>query len=169
MIALAEIKQKITQEPTFQKLAARYRALSVQERLILKGLLGVLALALVIQITLVPLYERNQQLSKDLDKQLQLYNLMAANGYRFGGQTTLADASKPLLSEVTQSAKRQSVSLSRYEQDGNSLRVWFDGAPFDRAAVLLEDLASRGIIATQINIDRQNQSGRVNIRATLSR
>lgn len=169
MSSFSDLKQKIAQEPAFMKLEARYQALSSKERLILKALLMVLAVVVVIQVTLVPLYERNQQLTKDLDKQLKLYNLMADNGYRFERGTRLAGASKPLLSEVTLSARRQKVSLSRYEQDGESLRVWFDGAPFDNAAALLEELAGRGIIATQINIDRQDQPGRVNIRATLAR
>lgn len=164
-----ELKNKLVSEPTVAKLQTRYRNLSGREQSIVKLVAGLLVALLIVQVTVVPLYQKNQQLSADLDKQLVLYNRMAENGYRFKSSTNVMSSNRPLLREVTRVTKLRQVTLSRYEQDSTNLRVWFDNASFDDAANLMQDLSQVGILVNQINIDRQDQPGRVNIRATLSR
>lgn len=169
MKTLSDLREKLSTDPTVTKLSERYRGLSSREQLIVKGLAGLLFIVILLQITLVPLYQENQQLKIDLEKQLSLYNRMAENGYRFSFSSGLAATNRPLLSEVTRLSRQRGITLSRYEQDNAKLRVWFDNAAFDDAANLLQDLSRLGILTNQINIDRQEQAGRVNIRATLAR
>ena len=169
MKAINELKEKLSNDPALAKLQDRYQKLSSREQLIVKVVALVLVLVVVLQLTLVPLYNENRQLQSDLDKQLELYNRMADNGYRFNSATGLTTSNRPLLNEVTRLSKNRGVTLSRYEQDNSGLRVWFDNTIFDDAASLLQDLSKVGIMTNQINVDRQDQAGRVNIRATLSR
>ncbi|MGC6480740.1 MAG: type II secretion system protein GspM, partial [Porticoccaceae bacterium] len=129
----------------------------------------VLFVFVIIQLTLVPLYERNQQLNESITKQMRLYNKMAENGYRFSTGSTIASSNQTILQSVSRSARSRKVTLSRYEQDNSNLRVWFDNAEFDAAIQLIDDLSRQGIFAAQINIDRQDKSGRANLRATLTR
>ena len=66
-------------------------------------------------------------------------------------------------------AKASGLSLSRYEQDGQGLRIWLDDVSFDDAMTMLEALqSSAGVVANQVNVDKADRPGVVDIRATLS-
>jgi general secretion pathway protein M len=95
---------------------------------------------------------------------------MAQNGARFSGSLPRSsNIDKPILAVVSQQAKRDQIQLTRYEQDGESLRVWVDNTSFDDAAQWIERLSrTQGVQVGQINIDRQAEPGRVDLRVTFT-
>lgn len=165
------LQQQLQDNPLLQQWQRWYGALPARDRLIVQGVGWLMLVALIVVLVYAPLLEGRRNASAQLERNLTTYNLIASNAGRFGNaQAGGSNGSAPLLSVVTQQAKVQGISLSRYEQDGQSLRVWLDKAAFDEAISWLEALqGAHGIQASQISIDQAGQPGRVDIRATLTR
>ncbi|MCD8521506.1 MAG: type II secretion system protein M [Saccharospirillaceae bacterium] len=145
-----------------------YQALPSRDRLVVKGVAALLVLALVFVTVYAPLMRSQKAAALSLEKNLATYNLLADNAHRFGVVSSAA-TDAPILATVTQQAKKAGIVLSRYEQDGKGLRVWVEKAAFDDAITWLEGLQARHAIrVSQINIDRTDRSGLVDIRATLT-
>ena len=116
-----------------------------------------------------PLLRANQSLQASLDKNIAIYELIAENAGRFGNVTSAPSSSGPILSRVTQSARRSGIKLDRYEQDGRGVRIWMDRVKFDQFITWTEILgAQQGIYVSQIVIDRDVDTGWVDVRATLT-
>jgi len=146
-----------------------YQALPKRDQIVVTAVAGVVLLALVFVIIYAPLLRSQQGAEAALKKNLTVYNTLAENAYRFGTVRQGADSQAPLLATVTRYAKTAGITLSRYEQDGKALRIWIDKAVFDDAIGWLETLQSaQGVQVSQINIDRADRPGVVDIRATLT-
>lgn len=169
MNLLNSINEKISTDPSIIRIKDWYSSLTAKDQLILKSVLGLAAVALIAGLVISPLLDRNHSLNKELNKQLSLYNKMADNGYKFSSGNRSSSPNKPLLAQVSDVLRRRQVTLSRYEQDGDSLRIWLDNTSFDAAITSLEELNALGILVNQINIDRDDTEGRTDIRATISR
>lgn len=166
MSKIQEITQQITAQPQVQAGIQWYQALSARDQLIVRGVGLFVALALVFLIVYAPLIKDQRSLEGRLDRAVASYNKIAQNAHKFGGAGT---SSGPILSVVTQQARRSGITLSRYEQDGKGLRIWVDKVAFDEAIAWLEELqAKNGIAVSQINIERKDNPGWVDLRATLS-
>ena len=162
-----QLSEQLKATPAWQAGSQWYQALPARDRLVVKAVSALLVLALVFVIVYAPLLKARKNAEAALQKNLGVYNQLAGNAHKFGSVSSPA-ASGSLLSLVTRQARASGLSLSRYEQDGQSLRVWLEDVSFDDAITMLESLqANAGVIASQINIDKADRPGVVDIRATL--
>ena len=148
-----------------------YQALPVRDRTVVKAVAALFVIAMIYLIVYAPLLKGQQTAEAALKKNIATYNLLADNANRFGAVSGNGNSGgqSSLLATVTRYAKTAGISLSRYEQDGNNLRIWIDKAVFDEAIDWLEQLqASQGVQVGQINIERSDRPGVVDIRATLT-
>lgn len=167
--ALNDARAQLVQQPSVQAAMSWYAALSARDQTLVKALALLCTLVLVFVMLYVPLLDGRKQAQDALERNLVLYTSLANNAGRFSAVSP-SNAATPLLAVVTQQARETAVTLTRYEQDGQALRVWLDKVAFDEAIVWLESLqATHGVRATQLSIDRTEREGRVDIRATLSR
>lgn len=166
-----QLTQQLQQSTLWQSGSQWYQALPARDRLVVRMLGWLCVVALVFIVIYAPLMKAQKSATLRLQKNVAMYNDLAENAGRFGGAgSTTANADAPLLASVTQQARQAGIALSRYEQDGKSLRIWVDRASFDDAITWLEAMqASSGVVVSQINIDRTDRPGLVDIRATLSR
>lgn len=172
MKILATITDQLNKDPRVAAAKDWYGQLPSRDRNIVNGVAIFAVVAIVFSLLFAPMLKRQDTLAVELDKQLALYNLMANNGAQFnnGRAGVSAAAEQPLLAVVTQQARKNNIILTRYEQDGSGLRIWLENVSFDDTITWLETLSARfGISVSQINIDKDTQPGRVDIRATLSR
>lgn len=167
MSRVEELTQKLSSHPQLQPAVQWFQALSARDQLVVKGLAVFCAVSLVFLLVYAPLIKDQSKLQKRLDRAVATYDNIAENAHRFGGAGGSSGA--PILSVVTQQARSQAITLSRYEQDGSGLRVWVENVSFDEGIAWLESLkAKHGIRVSQINIDRKENPGWVDIRATLT-
>lgn len=143
-----------------------YEALSARDKWVVKALGWLLLAALIFILVFAPMLSSYRSAEVELKRNLATYNLIAKNAGKFGAAASGAGQDS-LLAATTQQAQQTGVSLSRYEQDGQSLRIWLDHVAFDEAIVLFEALQARGVRASQISVDQTDRVGRVDIRATL--
>ena len=163
------LQQKLLAQPSVQQTINWYNSLVKRDQLIVKSVSGLLIAALVFVMFYAPLLQSKKTAQSQLERNLSTYNLIASNAGRFGGAGQVNQGGS-ILGATTSLAQQQGVNLSRYEQDGVNLRVWLDKIPFDDAIAWFEALESqRGIRVSQISIDKTDRTGRVDIRATLSR
>ncbi|WP_430462512.1 type II secretion system protein GspM [Thalassolituus sp. LLYu03] len=163
-----QMLQKVKASPQWQQAAHWYQALPARDQMVVRLVGWLMVAALVFLIIYAPLIKSQRASEAALGKNIGVYNMLAENAHRFGGGNSGA-AQGPLLATVMQQAKASGITLSRYEQDGKSLRVWLERVPFDDAIGWLEQLqASKGVHVSQINIDRGERPGVVDIRATLN-
>jgi len=164
-----KLKNSFNADPRVQQAQGWYRDQTPRDQAVVKLVAGLVAAALIFLIFVAPLIKQNRALNSKLESATGFYNLMAENADRFASGRAATAGNKPLLGVVSQQARRYQITLTRYEQDGESLRVWMDNVSFDDAATFMENLArSQGVRVSQINIDRSQESGRANIRATFS-
>lgn len=163
-------RQQVAQNPQLQQAVQWYQSKAAYEQNILKGLAAVVLVLLVWSLFYAPLLNSRTQAQAALEKNLATYQLIASNAGQFGGVNASANQNRSVLAAVTQAARKHSVNLSRYEQDGAQLRVWLEKVAFDEAIQWLEALQKQdGIVVSQISIDQSASAGRVDIRATLGR
>lgn len=170
MSRIEELSQQITEHPQWMAAQSWYLALPERDRLVVKAVTALLVAALVFVLVFAPLIRTNQTLQAGLDKRVAVYELIAENAGQFGGVSSsgAAASSGPLLSRVTQSARRAGVKLDRYEQDGKGVRIWLDKVKFDQFISWVETLASQhDIYISQITLDRDDAVGWADVRATL--
>jgi len=167
---MAKLMQTLADNPQIQQGVQWYRSQTARDQLIVKLVGTLFVLALIFLLIIWPLVQEHKRLNSKLDSSVSFYNLMASNAGQFAGQRGGAVVSgKPLLTTVSQFARRQNVTLTRYEQDGDALRVWIDDGNFDDVATLIETLSrTQGIRVSQINVDRVNEPGKANVRATFT-
>lgn len=167
---LGELKLKLFAQPSVQQAANWYNSLPKRDQLIVKAVSGLLIVSLIFVMFYAPLLQARKTAQSQLERNLSTYNLIASNAGRFGGASGQANMGGSILGATTSLAQQQGINLNRYEQDGANLRVWLDKTPFDDAITWFEALESeRGIRVSQISIDKTDRTGRVDIRATLSR
>ena len=143
-----------------------YEALSARDRWVVKAVGWLLLLAFIFMLVYAPLLSSYRSAEAQLKHNLATYNLIAKNAGKFG-RASSGGGQESLLAVTMQQAQKTGIALSRYEQDGQSLRIWLDRAAFDEAIVLFEALQAQGVHASQISVDQTDRVGRVDIRATL--
>lgn len=162
--------QELDKQPSVQQAKRWYLGLSNRDQSIVKAVAWLLVAALVFMLVYAPLLQSKKTAEAALARNVSTYNLIAKNAGKFGGASVSGTGQAAILTAVMQQSQKQGVALSRYEQDGQSLRIWLDRAAFDDAITLLENLqGSQGIRASQISVDQTDRVGRVDIRATLTR
>jgi len=166
MNRVEQLKEQFSNHPQVQAVKNWYHTLPGRDQLIVRAVAVLVAAALVFLLIYAPLIKQQRSLSSKLDRAVASYNRIADNAHKFGGAGT---SSGPVLSVVTQQARKSGITLSRYEQDGKGLRVWVDKVAFDDAISWLENLQTgQGIRVSQINIERKDNPGWVDVRATLT-
>lgn len=153
-----------------------YAGLGARERRTLIGGAAVLALVLIFFAGWRPLTNKVERLEQAVAGQrvqwqtmqtaaAEVQRLRAVNrgGAGLGGQS--------LLAVVDQTARQAQLggAMKRVEPEGqNSVRVWFEDAPFDDIARWLGNLQQQtGAQVSRLTIDRPGAPGRVNARLVI--
>lgn len=174
MKSLMQLKQQsvdtIKSQPSVRQATQWYGAQNPRDKRILKLLAGLLVLLVIYFLLISPALNANKAIKSKLASNVVLYDLIAKNAHRFGDVNTNSSSQAPLLSLISQQAQRYGIGLSRYEQSDQGVKIWLENVAFDQAIEWLENLKTQsGVLIKQINIDKQNLEGRVNLRATLNR
>jgi general secretion pathway protein M len=157
--------------PQLQALRSRYDHLERQEQNAVKGL-GLFFLGLFLYFGLFqPVQDFHSDRLNDFERNQSLLQYMKATegDARAASSGTGGISGQNLMSDVSNSARRIGIVPNRLQPEGeDSVSVWFDGVSF---ALLLDWMASvsqQGISVRQIVIDRNDDSGVVNVRIVLS-
>ena len=160
--------QKFKQLPPVVSFNLWYVSQNKRDQKIIKVISAFILICFIIVLFVQPFIAKQSLYQAKLDKSLVTYEALASNAHKFKGNTASAESNGPILSLVTQQAKRSNINLKRFEPDGNGLRIWLEDAVFDDAIRWLEELNKKhGIQIKQINVDRSEKSGLVDLRGTL--
>lgn len=174
-----KLQQKLTQDWNKSRLKFKqlapvasftlwYNAQNARDQKIVKAVSVLFAACLIILLFVQPFLAQQKLYKTKLDKSLATYETLASNAHKFQGQSVRTGSDGPILSIITQQAKRSNINLKRFEPDGDGLRIWLEGAVFDDAIRWLEDLNQQhNIQIKQINVERTNTAGLVDLRGTL--
>lgn len=88
---------------------------------------------------------------------------------RLGSRQAGVNSGESVLSLVSNSASANGISLRRFEPEGERVRIWLEGVPFNQLAAWLNQLATQGIQASEAQLERQADSGLVSVRLSLGR
>lgn len=145
-----------------------YSDQNTRDRKIIKAISIFIAFCLVIVLFVQPFVTQQSAYQAKFDKSLSTYELLASNAHKFKRQTSTKTSNQPILATVSSQAKRSKINLKRFEPDGDGIRIWLEDAAFDDVALWLETLNKKhGIKIKQINVDRSDKSGLVDLRASL--
>ncbi len=160
--------KKFKQLPAVVSFNHWYGSQNQRDQKIIKAVCAFILICLFLVVFVQPFLAKQEGYKTKLDKSLTLYETLARNAHKFQTQTVAAASNGPILTLVTQQAKRANINLKRFEPDGDGLRIWLEDAVFDDAIRWLEELNQKhGIQIKQINVDRSDKSGRVDLRGTL--
>lgn len=163
-----ESRQKFKQLPPVISFNLWYGSQSSRDQKIVNAISAFIALCLIIVLFVQPFLAKQEAYQAKLDKSLATYELLASNAHKFQGQVSAQTSNDPILTLVTQQAKRSNINLKRFEPDGEGLRIWLENAVFDDAIRWLEELNQKhNIQIKQINVERSEASGLVDLRGTL--
>lgn len=163
-----ELSQQIMEHPQLANARSWYDALPSRDQMVVKAVSVLVMVALIFVVVYAPLMRTNQSLQTGLEKKIAVYDLIAENAGRFGSVSTVVSTDGPILSRITQSARKSGIKLDRYEQDGKGVRIWMDKIKFDRFITWIEVLGTQhSIYVNQITVDRDESTGWVDVRATL--
>jgi general secretion pathway protein M len=85
------------------------------------------------------------------------------------GQRAISDSGESVLGAVNSVAGGAGLALTRIEPEGEAaVRVWIERADFNTIASWLGQLGTRGIVASEMQVEKQSTGG-VSGRFTLSR
>lgn len=165
---MEKLKSQITSTGSYQAAHTWYSALSERDKLIVKGLSILFAIALFASWIWQPMLKANQSAESKLASELKFHSFMKENAHKISKGNAPTSGGGSILGTVNQLAKTKGIALKRFEPEGsNGLRVWLDKVEFNKAIDWLELLeAEKGIGVEQISIDKVN-SGIVNIRVVL--
>jgi len=167
---LNKLQQQILSQPSVRAGQDWYKSQSPRDQLIVKSLGGFVLLCLFVLIFVQPMIASEKKYQQQLNKSLALYEKLASNAHRFGSGSSSSSSGAPVMAVTTQVAKQYNLNLKRFEPDNDDLRIWLENVSFDSAIAFVEELNRKhGVIIKQINTERSDQPGRVNLRATLGR
>lgn len=171
--AFSNIANQLKEQPSVKAAQGWYQAQSPRDQKIVQGAGVFVIICLVILLLIQPVLSSKEKYRNKLDKSIATYEKLALNAHKFGGANRSSSGNssgRPVMSVVTAKAKQYNLNLKRFEPDGEGLRIWLENVSFDSAISMLEELNRvDGILITQINADQTEASGRVNLRASLSR
>jgi general secretion pathway protein M len=160
--------QKFKQLPPVVSFNIWYASQNGRDQKIIKAISAFIVICFIIVLFVQPFLAKQGLYQVKLDKSLATYESLANNAHKFKGNAVSSNSNGPILSLVTQQAKRSNINLKRFEPDGDGLRIWLEDAVFDDAIRWLEELNKKhGIQIKQINVDRSEKSGLVDLRGTL--
>jgi general secretion pathway protein M len=159
---------KLKQLPPVVSFNFWYSSQNIRDQKIIKGISAFIVVCLIIVLFVQPFLAEQELYQSKLDKSITTYESLANNAHKFQGQANSQASSAPILAIVTKQAKRSNINLKRFEPDGDGLRIWLEGAVFDDAMRWLEDLNQKhNIQIKQINVERGDKPGRVDLRGSL--
>ena len=163
-----EGRLKFKQSPPIISFNLWYGSQNIRDQKIIKAIAAFIIFCLIIVLFVQPFLAKQDAYQAKLDKSLATYELLASNAHKFQGQVSGQSSDGPILTLVTQQAKRSNINLKRFEPDGDGLRIWLEDAVFDDAIRWLEELNQKhNIQIKQINVERSEASGLVDLRGTL--
>jgi general secretion pathway protein M len=167
-LSLQEGRQNFKQLPPVISFNLWYGSQNLRDQTIIKAITAFIVLSLFIVIFAQPFLAKQETYHARLNKSLSTYELLASNAHKFQGQVLGKASDGPILAIVTEQAKRSGINLKRFEPDGDGLRVWLEDTSFDDAIRWLEALNQKhNIKIKQINVERSEASGLVDLRGTL--
>lgn len=163
----------MTQNQLVKQGQAWFEQLPPRDQSVVKLLGLLLAAALIFTMVWVPAKDRKLAAEAKLNSEISLYKWIQDNSSRVSKSATSSrggSQNQSILAVVNNSSRAKNISLKRFEPDGpKGLRIWLENVVFDDLVSWLEDLQfGQGVTVTQINIEKE-QSGRVNVRATLQK
>jgi general secretion pathway protein M len=163
-----EGRQKFKQLPAVISFNLWYSSQTLRDQKIIKAISAFVVLCLLIVTFIQPFLAKQEAYQARLNKSLSTYELLANNAHKFQSQVSAKASDGPILAIVTQQAKRSGINLKRFEPDGDGLRIWLEDAAFDDAIRWLEALNQKhNIQIKQLNVERSEASGLVDLRGTL--
>ena len=160
----------------WQQVNEYWEGLQPRERLALAvGAVALLA-ALIYFSLWQPLMSAREEMRQEVTQQRALLRWMSgtaseAQQLRGSGAGSAALGGQSLLSLVDQSARKAGMGgvVKRVEPDGKQVRIWLDGASFDKLVGWLEKLErDNGVHVVNATIERTGSSGVVNARLRLA-
>ena len=153
-----------------------FNALAPRERTMVSIAAAVIVLALIYAAAWSPLSSSVDGLEQSVEEQQALKQWMqqsAAEVTRLRNAAGSTGDHRSLLAVVDQTSKQSQLApaVKRIEPDGQELvRVSLEQAAFDDLVTWLGSLQRNfGVSVADVSIDRQADSGRVNVRLTLQR
>lgn len=158
-----------------QKLKVRWASYDSNEQRILAAV-GVLGIVIILWLlVLQPVANWREQTARDLQRAEESLQWLSRAAPRLRhvslseGSGTVAQQ-QSMTNLVSESARRNSVSLTRFEQSGqNGLRFWLDDQRFDLTLAWFADLETQGIRVDQVTISQTANPGLVTVRGVLLR
>ncbi len=158
-----------------QSLQSRYWSLPHRDRLALTALGGFFLVLILVYGIILPAHEYSKSADADYQKYKDEYQWFKSKESEVRALTSVKQTSrssgKSMLSLANSSAKQRKISFKRTEPEGdNGLRVWLENVNFNDIVLWLDTLKNRyGVVAKQINIDRQDVAGKANAKIVLLR
>ncbi|MFC3853005.1 type II secretion system protein GspM [Salinispirillum marinum] len=156
-------------------LVQRWQQYSRSEQLIVAGIGSVTVLVLSWLMLWQPLMDWQARVARDhqvATESLSWLSDVAPRVRNMGSPSTEVEANNPqsLTNLISESARQNNLSLSRFEQNGpQGLRFWLDNQRFDHALRWMSDLEGQGLLLDQITISQTSRAGLVNIRGVAQR
>ena len=72
-----------------------------------------------------------------------------------------------VLDTVSASAGGSGINMQRFEPDGDSVRVWLEGADFAKVASWLNNLTQQGVKAQEVHFEQDSKG--LNVRLVFGR
>lgn len=158
-------------QPYVKNMTNRYLALERRDQTALIGL-GIFVGALILYYGMwVPANEFFQSHQLQRDQELSLIKYMRASEDRARASRASAGQSvsgQALLTQISRTAQKFQINPNRLQPQGSGgVSVWFDGVPFDKLILWLEQESQKGIIIRDVSIDRSSDPGKVRARVVL--
>lgn len=148
-------------------LRKRWVQFDARERMALLVLGGFMLVVVLVFAIWLPSHTAAEKARAAHESNRQLLTWMKANADR--ARSVPAASGESVLGVVNGSAGSTGLVLSRVEPEGEqAVRVWVERGDFNTMATWLGQLAARGIVATEMQVEKQATGG-VSGRFTLSR
>lgn len=174
LVWLDPLKQAL--QPFNQQLIDRFNKLETRDRTALVVLTVFMLAVLFYVLVWSPIHGAVAAAKSQYEQQRELVAWMKSHeaearavGANLSSSGT-AGVTGSLYSLVNSMAGQKSLSLKRYEPDGDDkLRVWLESVPFNNFVVWLQALVEKGIVISNISVDAQDDAGKVNAKVIFSR
>lgn len=154
-------------QETIAPLRKRWLQLAPRERLSLAVLASFVLLVIMVAGVWLPSHRAAEAARAAHDSSRELLLWMQANADR--ARSVPAASGESVLGAVNGVAGSSGLALSRIEPEGDeAVRVWVERGDFNTVARWLAELSARGIVATELQVEKQAAGG-VSGRFTLSR
>ncbi len=162
---------RVAAAPYITPLRARYEALPPRDQ---KALLILGAFFVGLFLVFALWWPSHQAMLKAKQRYLNSQSTLLwlqsnADQARSRAGAGVVNSGESVLGVVSNSAAANGISLRRFEPEGERVRIWLEGVPFNQLATWLNQLAQQGIQASEAQLERQASSGLVSVRLSLGR